>query len=84
MLSLTKLEQCPCCSSENIVKNGFTKPGNQRVLCHDCDKSRILHRKFSHDFDFEAVAIPEVFRPERLLRVAHGTATDHHVVDFTG
>ena len=37
------------------VKNGFTKEGNQRVLCHDCGKSRVLHRKFSHDFDFEAV-----------------------------
>ena len=55
MLSITKLEKCPCCSSENIVKNGFTKAGNQRVLCHDCLKSRVLHRKFSHDFDFEAV-----------------------------
>ena len=55
MLSVTKIEKCPCCSSENIVKNGFTKQGNQRVLCHDCDKSRVVHRKFSHDFDFEAV-----------------------------
>jgi transposase-like protein len=55
MLSVTKLEKCPCCSSENIVKNGFTKGGNQRVLCYDCLKSRVLHRKFSHDFNFEAV-----------------------------
>ena len=55
MLSVTKLEKCPCCSSENIVKNGFTKGGNQRVLCHDCLKSRVLHRKCSQDFDFEAV-----------------------------
>jgi transposase-like protein len=45
MLSVTKLEKCPCCSSENIVKNGFTKGGNQRVLCYDCLKSRVLHRK---------------------------------------
>ena len=37
------------------VKNGFTKGGNQRVLCYDCLKSRVLHRKFSQDFDFEAV-----------------------------
>ena len=36
-------------------KNGFTKGGNQRVLCYDCLKSRVLHRKFSHAFDFEAV-----------------------------
>ena len=37
------------------VKNGFTKAGNQRVLCHDCLKSRVLHRKFQQDFDFEAI-----------------------------
>ena len=55
MLSITKIEKCPCCASENIVKNGFTKAGNQRVLCHDCLKSRVLYRKFSQDFDFEAV-----------------------------
>ena len=55
MLSVTKIEKCPYCSSENIIKNGFTRQGNQRVLCHDCDKSRVVHRKFSHDFDFEAV-----------------------------
>lgn len=51
MLSITKIEKCPCCSSENIVKNGFTRGGNQRVLCYDCLKSRVLHRKFSHDFE---------------------------------
>ena len=37
------------------VKNGFTHGGNQRVLCNDCGKTRVLHRKFSHNFDFEAV-----------------------------
>ena len=51
MPNITKLEKCPCCSSENIVKNGFIKSGNQRVLCHTCLKSRVLHRKFSHDFE---------------------------------
>lgn len=37
------------------VKNGFTQGGNQRVLCYDCLKSRVLHRKISHDFDVEAI-----------------------------
>jgi IS1 family transposase len=30
MLSVTKLETCPCCSNENIVKNGFTKTKSKR------------------------------------------------------
>ena len=55
MLSVTKLEKCPNCSSENIVKNGFTKGGNQRVLCKECSKSRVLHQKFDQDFDIQAI-----------------------------
>ena len=55
MLSVTKLEKCPNCSSENIVKNGFTKAGNQRVLCNDCSKSRVLHRKFEQHFDIQSI-----------------------------
>ena len=55
MLSITKIEKCPNCSSENIVKNGFTKTGNQRVLCHDCSKSRVLHRKFDQEFDVQSI-----------------------------
>ncbi len=55
MLSVTKIEKCPHCSSENIVKNGFTKGGNQRVLCSACSKSRVLHRKYAQNFDFEAI-----------------------------
>jgi transposase-like protein len=43
MLSVTKLEKCPCCSSENIVKNGFTKGGNQRVLCYEIKKNAHLN-----------------------------------------
>ena len=46
MLTITKLEKCPNCSSENIVKNGFTKSGNQRILCKCCSKSQVLYRKF--------------------------------------
>lgn len=55
MLSVTKLEKCPNCSSENIVKNGFTYGGNQRVLCKDCSKSRVLYRKFDQDVDIDSV-----------------------------
>ncbi len=53
MLGITKLKKCPCCSVQvkifgvaPTVKNGFTKDGNQRVLCNDCLMSRVLHRKF--------------------------------------
>ena len=55
MLSITKLQKCPNCSSENIVKNGFTKGGNQRVFCNSCLKSRVLHRKFGQDFDVQSI-----------------------------
>jgi transposase-like protein len=55
MFSVTKLEKCLNCLSENIVKNGFTKGGNQRVHCHDCSKNRVLRRKFDHDFDVHSI-----------------------------
>jgi transposase-like protein len=45
MLAQTKVEKCPCCQSINIVKNGFTRHNNQRVLCKDCGKSPVLQRK---------------------------------------
>ena len=47
--------QAKISGAARAVKNGFTKEGNRRVLCHDCLKSRVLHRKFSQKFDFEAV-----------------------------
>ncbi len=55
MLSVIQTEKCPHCSSENIVRNGFTKGGNQRVLCRDCLKSRVLHRKCAQKIDLQAV-----------------------------
>ena len=38
-----------------MVKNGFTKDGNQRVLCNSGLKSRVLHRKFGQDFDVQSI-----------------------------
>lgn len=55
MLSTTKIEKCPHCASENIVKDGFTKGGNQRVLCKDCGKSRVLHKKHALPLSFEQI-----------------------------
>lgn len=55
MLSTTKIEKCPNCSSENIVKNGFTDGRNQRVLCKDCGKSRVLHKKNALSMSFEQI-----------------------------
>ena len=45
MLTVTKLEKCSKCGSNSIVKNGFTRHVNQRILCKDCGKSPVLHRK---------------------------------------
>lgn len=42
---LVKLQQCPACQSTQIVKNGHTRHGNQRVKCHHCGKTRVLSPK---------------------------------------
>lgn len=55
MLSTTNIEKCPHCASENIVKDGFTKGRNQRVLCKECNKSRVLHKKNALPFSFEQI-----------------------------
>ncbi|MCY7356223.1 MAG: IS1 family transposase [Rudanella sp.] len=56
MLAVTKIEQCPKCGSQNIVKNGFTRHKNQRVLCKDCQKTVVLRRKKTPLIDLKAVA----------------------------
>ncbi|HCF28546.1 MAG TPA: IS1 family transposase [Cyanobacteria bacterium UBA11049] len=45
MLTVTKVEKCPHCGGTDIVKNGFTPHGNQRIYCKACEKSPVLHRK---------------------------------------
>ena len=52
MLAVTKIEQCPKCGSENIVKNGFTRHKNQRVRCKSCQKTAVLHPKKTPRMDF--------------------------------
>lgn len=53
MLILTKIAKCPHCASENIVKNGFTRHHNQRVLCKSCGKTRVLNPKKAQFQNFE-------------------------------
>jgi len=55
MLNTTKIEKCPHCSSEHIVKNGFAKGKNQSVLCKDCGKS--LSNAPSHKFCWKKKAV---------------------------
>ncbi len=45
MLTVTNIEKCPRCGGVDIVKNGFTRHGNQRIYCKACEKSPVLHRK---------------------------------------
>lgn len=54
------IEKCPHCSSENIVKNGFTKAKNQRVLCKDCHKSRVLYKKSTQNKDAKQIDIEAI------------------------
>jgi hypothetical protein len=42
MLTVTKVEKCPRCGANDIVKNGFTPHGNQRVYCKTGQKSPVL------------------------------------------
>jgi len=55
MLTVTKLEKCSKCGSNSIVKNGFTRHGNQRILCKGCGKSPVLHRKKETSVDRECL-----------------------------
>ena len=44
-IMLVKIQLCPACQSQAIVKNGHTRHGNQRVKCHDCGATRVLMPK---------------------------------------
>ena len=47
MITTSTTHWCPACHSTKIVKNGHTRHGNQRCLCHDCGKTRVLVPKRS-------------------------------------
>ena len=55
MLTVTKVEKCPKCGSTDIVKNGFTRHGNQRIKCKACEKSPVLHPKKQHQYDTDCL-----------------------------
>jgi insertion element IS1 protein InsB len=42
---LVKIQLCPACQSNQIVKNGHTRHGNQRVKCYSCGKTKVLTPK---------------------------------------
>ena len=42
MIQTIVTHQCPKCGSENIVKNGHNRCGNQQYLCKDCKSSKVL------------------------------------------
>ena len=45
MLSPCNITQCSHCQSTEVVKNGKTRHGHQRYLCHVCHKSRVIFYK---------------------------------------
>lgn len=55
MLALVKIEKCSKCESIDIVKNGFTRYGNQRIKCKGCNSSPVLHRKKDLAIDINCV-----------------------------
>jgi len=42
MIEITTRHHCRDCESENIVKNGRNRYGNQQYLCRDCGSSKVL------------------------------------------
>ena len=48
MIEETIIHQCSRCGSENIVRNGHNKSGNQQYYCKDCGASRVLNPKQKH------------------------------------
>lgn len=45
---VTKIYTCRHCNSSDLVKNGKTRHGNQRCLCHTCGKTLVLTPKESN------------------------------------
>ena len=51
MITTSIVHWCPACPRTNIVKNGHTTYGQQRCLCHDCGKTRVLVPKRESELD---------------------------------
>ena len=45
MIQKTTTYRCRTCESENIVKNGTNRYGNQQYWCKDCGARRVLEPK---------------------------------------
>ena len=61
MITMTITFECTSCGSEDIVKNGRTKTGKQKFLCHSCGAYGTLNpeQKYSEE------------RKEEILRAYH-------------
>lgn len=70
MITTSITHWCPNCRSSNIVKNGHTRHGNQRCLCHDCGKTRVLiPRRSSALNDFLEKALRERLSLRGIARI---------------
>ena len=75
MITETQIHSCAKCSSQNIVKNGRNRYGNQQYLCRDCGTCRVLKPKSqSHT--------PE--RQEEILRLYQERSSMRGVERATG
>ncbi len=48
MIIEEKIYTCRGCGSENLIKNGKNRYGNQQYYCKDCKKSGVLKPKNSY------------------------------------
>ncbi len=54
----TDIKTCPCCDSQNVVKNGKDYKGSQKYHCKNCDSYGTLDPKpKSHSEDFKDMVI---------------------------
>ena len=70
MITTSITHWCPHCRSTNIVKNGHTRHGNQRCLCHDCGKTRVLiPKRTTHLHPFLEKALRERLSLRGIARI---------------
>ena len=79
---ITETRQCEECGSEQIVRNGKNRAGNQRYKCKECGVTRVLDSQLpGRQVDLDAVERAYLERNSlrgtaRIFNVSHTTISD--------
>ena len=79
MIQETKTYRCRVCDSENIVKNGTNRCGNQQYWCKDCGARRVLKPKRKHPVEKKVMVSKLV--DEAPLKIDEETLSDMITID---